>query len=372
MAGFSPFIPLVKQVANKVKRADPGLKVPDWYQGREVPKPTGKFNPGSAEEKSSKGGVRPGGVPGWYEKQEVAKPDGKFNTGGYEDQPVNDQDPWGAYYFSLEIDNVEVAQFLECSGLKTAAEVFEIEEGGRIANVHKRPGRSKWENVVLKRGVWKSHLFAEWRDYYLQPPTDGWTRRAEASAAIVQRDNHGDELRRYSILQPWPVSWEGPALNSGGSDLATETLEIAHEGIILGKPEPKPQPQPQPKPKEPLKPVNFEFDKTEYTPGGKKAMEENVKQINEDPAAKQYYVEGHTCDIGSHGYNLKLSKERALTAANDLKNQTNDNYDYDGFSYDHPVRPNKNEANRAQNRRCQIWEEPRTGDRPGEIPYKKY
>jgi len=139
-------------------------------------------------------------------------------------------DPWGGHYFSLEIDKTEIAQFRECSGLKTSTEVFEIEEGGVVGYTHKRPGYPNWENVVLKRGVFASHAFDQWRDEFLEIPGDGWKEK-KRSGAIVVRALNGDELRRYSMSACWPVSWEGPQLNSGGSDIAVETLEIAHEGI---------------------------------------------------------------------------------------------------------------------------------------------
>lgn len=141
-------------------------------------------------------------------------------------------DPFGNYYFSLEIDETEIAQFLECSGLKTAAAVFEIEEGGLNTHTHKRPGYSKWENIVLKRAVSKSAAFAVWRDDYLSS-TDNWAERGSTSGAIVVRDNAGNELRRYTFNSCWPVSWEGPSFSGSGSDLAVETLEIAHDGILV-------------------------------------------------------------------------------------------------------------------------------------------
>ena len=39
---------------------------------------------------------------------------------------ANDPNPYGNYYFVLELDNTEVGHFMECSGLKSAAQVFEI------------------------------------------------------------------------------------------------------------------------------------------------------------------------------------------------------------------------------------------------------
>ncbi|MBW1878586.1 MAG: phage tail protein [Deltaproteobacteria bacterium] len=207
------------------------------FERREIGKPTGEFHVhGNFEQREIKRSGHYGQYwEGGFQDRDVPKPrTGEYFHGAYQapDNP-QDLDPWGNYYFSLEIETVEIAQFLECSGLKTSATVFEIEEGGLIAHTHKRPGYSKWENIVLKRGVDEGTAFAEWRDKYLQTPDGGWSDRSTSTGAIVVRNNAGEELRRYTIVGCWPVSWEGPSLNAGGSELAIETLEIAHEGLYV-------------------------------------------------------------------------------------------------------------------------------------------
>jgi phage tail-like protein len=137
-----------------------------------------------------------------------------------------ESDPYNGHYFSLEIGGTEVAHFQECSGLKTTATVFEIEEGGVNGLTHKRPGQSRWENVVLRYATNASMALISWRDSWLK---DGFGDRR--SGAIVLRDQAGEPIRRYSFSRAWPVAWEGPQLNSGSSELAVETLEIAHEGL---------------------------------------------------------------------------------------------------------------------------------------------
>ena len=140
-------------------------------------------------------------------------------------------DPYGTYYFSLEIDGIEVAHFRECSGLKTTAEVFEIEEGGVNGYTHKRLGRSKWENIVLKYATNESLLLHNWREGYRSSSSS--PSRADCSGAIVQYNNDGTEIRRYEFTQVWPVSWEGPSFNAGDSAAGIETLELAHAGITV-------------------------------------------------------------------------------------------------------------------------------------------
>ena len=48
---------------------------------------------------------------------------------------------------------MEVAHFTECAGLKSNTEIYTIKEGGMNHAVHKLPGQSTWDNIVLKYGV---------------------------------------------------------------------------------------------------------------------------------------------------------------------------------------------------------------------------
>ncbi len=237
MGKFDPFIPLAKQVGNKIKRRNPGLKVPSWYEAPVVSKPSGNFNPGSYQE-GGKAPARGQFNPGGYQERDVQKPSGAFNPGGYKDEPrYPDTDPYGNYYFALELSDgekngMEVAHFQECSGLKNSATLFEIEEGGLNAKSHKRPGQGKWENLVLKYASSSSTLLLSWRDDWLTG-TDNWKNRTKYSGAVTLRNNAGEVVKRYEFRNAWPVSWEGPAFNGGSSDLAVETLEIAHDGLVI-------------------------------------------------------------------------------------------------------------------------------------------
>ncbi len=155
-------------------------------------------------------------------------------TADYDVNPV-DPNPYGNYYFVLELkdegDPVEVAHFMECSGLKSTAEVFEIQEGGLNGRTHKRAGQSKWENLVFRYATSASSYMLRWRDSFLQ---DSFDLRLKYSGAISLKNNHGDVVKRWEFTNAWPVSWEGPSLAAGGSELAIESLEIAHDGLKVG------------------------------------------------------------------------------------------------------------------------------------------
>lgn len=164
---------------------------------------------------------------------------------GAEGAHQTDPDPYGSYYFALEVNGYEVGHFQECSGLKNSSTVFEIEEGGLNGKTHKRPGQSKWENIILKCATSTSQFLVSWRDLYLRDmyakPTLGSGEPGESdgrrdwwgttSGAITLKSNSGKVIRRYTFKEAWPVSWEGPSLNATASGLAIETLEIAHGGL---------------------------------------------------------------------------------------------------------------------------------------------
>jgi phage tail-like protein len=272
----------------------------------------------------------------------------------------SEPDPWGSYYFALEIDGTEIAHFQECSGLKSTSEVFEIQEGGFNGHVHKRPGRSKWDNIVLKYASNPSLALMEWRDKYLTDsylPADASSFKA-SSGSIVQYANDGTELRRYNFVNAWPVGWEGPSLAAGGSELAIETLELAHEGIYVDhEPEPMPDPpDPDPPPERlDLPPVQFEYNSDELTPEGKEVCAEAVEQI-EQLGIEDMWIEGHTCTMGSFEYNRSLSDKRAASVVKECKSQSSGNTRYysKGFSWKYPVSSNATTSGKEGNRRSEF------------------
>ena len=139
-------------------------------------------------------------------------------------------DPEGNYVFALEVNGIEVAFFQECSGIKSSTQVFELEEGGMNHRVHKLPGQSRWENIVLRYGVSGDTTLMEWRDLVLQ---DEFGETCRWNGSIVVKNNQMEEVRRYNFLEAWPVAWEGPSFNSNSAEIAVEMVELAHHGLYV-------------------------------------------------------------------------------------------------------------------------------------------
>lgn len=135
-------------------------------------------------------------------------------------------DPAGGHYFGLEIDGVEVAHFAGCTGMRTEASVFDIDEGGLNDRAHRRVGESRWSNVTLRYATSASSALQGWRER-----CRAGEHSARSSGAITVYDNRGEPVERFELTSVWPVRWSGPELDGGGSSLAIEELEIAHEGV---------------------------------------------------------------------------------------------------------------------------------------------
>ena len=99
-------------------------------------------------------------------------------------------------------------------------------EGGSNEFVHKLPTRIKYPNVVLKRGVTHEDALLKWF----------W----ESRSSVQRRDmtisliGPGAKLvRTWAFLNAYPVKWTGPNLNANSNAVATEQLEIVHNGLRM-------------------------------------------------------------------------------------------------------------------------------------------
>ena len=134
-------------------------------------------------------------------------------------------DPFGGFNFLVEIDGIALARFSEVSGLDSTIDVIEYREGGTNATPRKLPGMTKYSNVTLKRGITDNTELYEWHRDAVQ----GSVSRRNGS--IVLLNLAGEEVTRWNFFEGWPTKYTGPDLNATGTEVAVETVEIAHEGL---------------------------------------------------------------------------------------------------------------------------------------------
>ncbi|MBM3132860.1 MAG: phage tail protein [Chloroflexi bacterium] len=134
-------------------------------------------------------------------------------------------DPLATRKFCIEIDSIAEAAFTEAAGLEAEVEVFEYQEGGNNFFTHKLPGRLKFPNVTLKRGVTTSNELWDW----FEKTSYGKTERRNIS--IVLYDQAGEEVRRWNLTNAYPMKWTGPSFRASDNSISIESIEFAHEGM---------------------------------------------------------------------------------------------------------------------------------------------
>jgi phage tail-like protein len=140
--------------------------------------------------------------------------------------PATRNDPYPGFNFLVEIEGIGSASFHEVSGLEGSIDVVEYREGAdRSLGVRKLPGLVRYPNVTLRRGVTDSRELWDW---WQAVASGNYDRRA---VAIVLRDRGGNDVRRWLLREAWPVRYQVSVLAATTSEVAIESLELAHEGL---------------------------------------------------------------------------------------------------------------------------------------------
>ena len=139
------------------------------------------------------------------------------------------EDPLIGFHFSVDIQGVITGYFTECSGLGSEHDIVEhkvTNEKGQ-EGVMKIPGRLKWENITLKRGITSSLDIWDWR----KQVEDGDVEGARRDGSIVMYDQELQEVARWNFERAWPVKVSGPSPKSDSNEIGIEELTLSHEYI---------------------------------------------------------------------------------------------------------------------------------------------
>lgn len=143
--------------------------------------------------------------------------------------PANRKDPLPVFCFKVQWDLGGEAFFKAVSGLTYETEVVPVKEGGVNDTTFQLPGAMKWANIVLKQGFTHSSHLIKWREEW----TTGKFRRL--SGTIIQLDTALKAKARWKFHRGWPTKWSMAEFDASKTELAIETLEIAHEGLTYTK-----------------------------------------------------------------------------------------------------------------------------------------
>ncbi|HEB65664.1 MAG TPA: phage tail protein [Chloroflexi bacterium] len=139
------------------------------------------------------------------------------------------EDPLVGFHFAIDIQGAVTGYFTECSGIGSEHEVIEhkvINEQGQEV-VMKIPGRMKWENITLKRGITSNMDIWDWR----KQVEDGDVEGARRNGSIIMYNEELKEVARWNFERAWPVKVTGPQPKADSNEIGIEELVITHEYI---------------------------------------------------------------------------------------------------------------------------------------------
>jgi phage tail-like protein len=141
-----------------------------------------------------------------------------------------ESDPLIGFNFRLEIEGKLAGYFTECSGIGSENEVVDhkIVDDKGIEVVQKIPGRLKWQDVTLKRGITDKMDIWEWR----QTVEQGKMKDARTNCSVIMMDRNYEDVARWDFKNAWPSKVTGPSVKSDSNEFGLEEVTLVHEGMI--------------------------------------------------------------------------------------------------------------------------------------------
>ena len=143
--------------------------------------------------------------------------------------------PMPKFFFEVDLGSeLKSVAFQEVSGMDKEVQIIEYRHSNsKLFSTIKMPGIAKYGNITMKRGIFvNDNSFWLWMD---EIKMNVIKRR---TVLIKLLDEAGGVTMVWTLNNAWPTKISGTDLKSDGNEVAVDTLEIAHEQLIVtnGKP----------------------------------------------------------------------------------------------------------------------------------------
>lgn len=136
------------------------------------------------------------------------------------------------FHFKVNFDSVSQNEsdyrFQSVSGLSVDIETEDYAEGGENRFKHKLPVKTKFPNLVLKRGMLLDSEVIEWcrnaiENFVFEP----------ANMTIDLLDEEHNPLTTWNIVNAYPVKWSVEDFNAQESKLVIESIELVYNYFTI-------------------------------------------------------------------------------------------------------------------------------------------
>lgn len=139
---------------------------------------------------------------------------------------------WPLPKFRFEVDfgtELKGIAFQEVSGMDAEVQIIEYRHSNSpLFSAIKMPGIAKYSNITMKRGVFvNDNTFWNWLN---EIKMNTIKRR---TVLIKLLDENGAVTMLWTLNNAWPTKVTSTDLKSDGNEVAVDTIEIAHEQIVV-------------------------------------------------------------------------------------------------------------------------------------------
>lgn len=140
------------------------------------------------------------------------------NAGGYY-PPVG-------FHFKVEfsgIGNDNDCRFQSVSGLNVEYDTESFKEGGENRFEHKLPGRTKYPDLTLKRGMLTDSEVIKW---CLKAFQQREFKPADVYVTLLNEKHNG--IKTWHFRKAWPRKWSVSDFNAQENSVVVETLDLSY------------------------------------------------------------------------------------------------------------------------------------------------
>ena len=132
------------------------------------------------------------------------------------------------------VSSADGVGFAEVSGINAELELEDYREGGRNIGPRRFPKWGRFPNLVLRRGVTDStFLWDWWSDVITHSYTLATTKAPPRRNGVILLEGMDHKVvAGWFFSNALPERLVGPGLNARGNEIAIETLELSHEGLL--------------------------------------------------------------------------------------------------------------------------------------------
>jgi len=138
--------------------------------------------------------------------------------------------PWGFYYkvdFGISL-NIADVRFQSVSGLSVEYDYESFREGGENRFEHKLPVRTRYSDLILKRGLLTDSEVIRW---FLKAFNDREFKPSDVSVILL--NEKGEPLKTWNVVHAIPRKWMISDLSSTENAIVVETLELTYRYFTI-------------------------------------------------------------------------------------------------------------------------------------------